>query len=67
MKLLIQVAADAALNYDLVIHSPSPPPPPKPTLDKQRNQLMLLACVHFQRELGYEIQPNSVRENWPPY
>ena len=71
MKLLIQVAADAAWNYDLVIHSPSPPPPPppppKPTLDKQRNQLMLLACVHFQRELGYEIQPNSVRENWPPY
>ena len=49
MKLLIQVAADAAWNYDLVFHSP---PPPTPTLDKQRNQLMLLACVHFQRELG---------------
>ena len=42
-------------------------PPPTPTLDKQRNQLMLLACVHFQRELWYEIQPNSVRENWPPF
>ena len=31
MKLLIQVAADAAWNYDLVIHSPPPHPHPGQT------------------------------------
>ena len=35
MKLLIQVAADAAWNYDLVIHSPPPPPHPHPGQTKK--------------------------------